>query len=43
MKARPSSEQALRKIGVTEQKLKDELINGEIFTSLNEAQILTDR
>ena len=34
--------QALRQIGVTEQ-LIDELLNGEIFTSLKEAQILTER
>ena len=35
--------QALRQIGVSEQKLRDELLNGEIFTSLKEAQILTER
>ena len=34
--------QALRQIGVTEQ-LRDELLNGEIFTRLKEAQILTER
>ena len=34
--------QASRQIGVTEQ-LRDELLNGEIFTSLKEAQILTER
>ncbi|SVD31640.1 uncharacterized protein METZ01_LOCUS384494 [marine metagenome] len=34
--------QALRQIGVTEQ-LRNELLNGEIFTSLKEAQILTER
>ena len=34
--------QSSRQIGVTEQ-LRDELFNGEIFTSLKEAQILTER
>ena len=34
--------QASRQIGVTEQ-LRNELLNGEIFTSLKEAQILTER
>ena len=32
--------QAAQQIGVNEQ-LRDELLNGEIFTSLKEAQILT--
>ena len=34
--------QAARQIGVTEQH-RDELLNGENFTSLKEAQILTER
>ena len=34
--------QASRQIGVTEQ-LRDELLNGKTFTSLKEAQMLTER
>ena len=35
--------EACRKLGITEQKMRDQFLNGELFYTLKEAQILTER
>ena len=34
---------ACRKLGITEQKMREQFLNGELFYTLKEAQIMTER